>query len=117
MPLSHVTQRYARLLASIAADYEAAAASQGSPEVGAAARVRPASSVHRMGPADEAAFLVNMLDDMHIVVLQGRPLGFADGMVKDGPLLGLGCGLDTEDLSGALESAEEEAGVRELIKG
>lgn len=68
---------------------------------------------------DEASFLVRRLQAMSLISLQRRSLQmqFGDDEVIRGPTISLANGgLDLDDLSGALQSAEQDPAILELLR-
>jgi len=98
VPVAEVTTRYAKLAVATA-------------QTSATASFHQEATLGGLRFQDEAQFLVKKLEAMALVVqtLLGT------GSQSERALL-LGCGMDTEDLAAALEPAEQDPGLRDLIR-
>eukprot|EP00928_Gymnodinium_smaydae_P052763 TRINITY_DN36932_c0_g1_i1.p1 TRINITY_DN36932_c0_g1~~TRINITY_DN36932_c0_g1_i1.p1 ORF type:complete len:507 (-),score=117.18 TRINITY_DN36932_c0_g1_i1:109-1566(-) len=65
--------------------------------------------------AEDAAFIVDRLEAMSLIVVRGKAVCPAPGQTPS-PGLGVGASLDAEDLCAALVAAEDDAGIRELLR-
>lgn len=108
MPLRAASARYAKLLAALEAAEDDPRCAGGAPASA------PFDPLQHSYPLDESAFLAQRLEAMALLARQPVSSGVGPGLAA-GPVLALGAGLDAEDLATALKTAEDDAGILELL--
>jgi len=108
VPLRAASARYAKLLAALEAAEDDPRCAGGAPASA------PFDPLQHSYPLDESAFLAQRLEAMALLARQPVSSGVGIGLAA-GPVLALGAGLDAEDLATALKTAEDDAGILELL--